>query len=303
MSSSSPATTLEFLNLATGYFTSHEMENARLNAELLLCGVMNLKRIDLYVQFDRALDAEQVTRYREHIRRRAAGEPVQYILGHTEFYGRPFRVTPAVLIPRPETEVLVERVLERIEGIQDPIVADIGTGSGVIAVTIAAERPDARVAATDISPDALAIARENAEANQCADRTDFVEGDLLAPFQNAQSASAASSATAPRFHAIVSNPPYVADSDRDTLQREVRDHEPGEALFAGPDGLAIIRRIVASAPEHTLPGGLVAMEVGAGQAQAVESLWREVAPDWSVEIARDLAGVGRIVVAQRPDDE
>ena len=228
-----------------------------------------------------------MTRYREHIRRRAAGEPVQYILGQTEFYGRDFRVTPAVLIPRPETEVLVERVLERIEGIQDPIVADIGTGSGVIAVTIAAERPDARVTATDISPDALAIARENASVHECADRIDFREGDLLAPLGEE------------RCHAVVSNPPYVADADRETLQREVRDHEPSEALFGGPDGLAIIRRLVESAPEHTLPGGIVAFEIGAGQADAVRSLWHDAAPDWDVEVARDLAGVERIVIASR----
>ncbi|HDS74275.1 MAG TPA: peptide chain release factor N(5)-glutamine methyltransferase, partial [Firmicutes bacterium] len=158
-----PVTVVDYLNLAVDFLAKRGIENPRLHAELLLGDVVGLKRIELYLQFDRPLTTTEIHRYRELLRRRSTGEPVQYILGHTEFYGRRFAVNPSVLIPRPETEVLVEQTLNRLRGVAEPDILDIGTGSGAIAVTIAAERPDARVVATDISADALDTARANAE--------------------------------------------------------------------------------------------------------------------------------------------
>lgn len=293
MASGKPATTLDFLNLATEFFRSRGVENPRLNAELLLCGVLELRRIDLYVQFDRPLSSNEVDRYREFLRRRGSGEPVQYILGKTEFFGREFTVSSAVLIPRPETEVLVEEALKRIHKVEQPHLLDIGTGSGVIAVTIAAERDDARVVATDISGDALAIARQNAAKLGVADRIEFRQGSMY---------GALSPDDAP-FDAIVANPPYIRDDERETLQTEVVDHEPETALFAGPDGLNVIRPLIHSASEYLTPRGFCALEIGNGQADAICALWVKTAPKWAVSVAKDLAGIDRIVIAERINED
>jgi len=283
-----PTTLLDYLNRATEYFRERKIDSPRLNAERLLCGVLGCRRIDLYLQFDRPLSSEEVGRYREMIRRRGRGEPLQHILGTTEFHGREFIVTPDALIPRPETETLVEKVLLRMERMEKPLVADIGTGSGCIAVTIAAERPDARVIATDISEKALALGRKNAEGLGVADRVEFLAGDLIAPLGER------------RVNLIVSNLPYVSCGDRDTLSPEVRDWEPEVALFAGDDGLSLISRFVATAPNAVLPDGFVAMEIGLGQAERVVALWHTFAPDWAITVEKDLAGVERIVIATRP---
>jgi len=283
-----PLTLLDYLTRTTEFFRQRGIENPRLNAERLLCGVLRCARIDLYLLFDRPLKEEEVSAYREMVRRRGQGEPLQYILGSTEFYGREFVVTPDAFIPRPETEVLVEKVLTRLEGIERPLVADIGTGSGCIGLTIAAERADAHVIATDISEPALALARKNAERLGVAERVEFRAGDLTAPLGLAQ------------VHALVSNPPYVSFADRDALPREVRDYEPEVALFADEDGLALIARLIMQAPTAVLPGGFVALEMGIGQAERVRSLWQTFAPGWSIAVERDLAGAERIVVATRP---
>ena len=300
-----PLTLLDFLDLAAGFLRERHVDNARLNAELLLCEVVGLKRIELYLQFDRPLDQREVEAYRELLRRRVRREPLQYILGATEFYGREFHLTPAVLIPRPETEVLVETALEHLNkdrsntnAAAEPerngatracrLIADIGTGSGCIALTIAAECPDVRMIATDVSEDALAVARENADRMELADRIDFRLGDLLDPLAGHV------------VDAIVSNPPYVATTEREMLQPEVRDYEPEMALFAGDDGLSVLRRLIKAAPPHVRPGGFVALEIGLGQADRVRALWQEAAPAWSTRAVLDLAGVERIIVAMRP---
>jgi release factor glutamine methyltransferase len=319
-----PVTTLDYVNLATKYFSSRDIENPRLNAELLLGDVIGMRRIDLYVQFDRPVAPLEIEQYRDAIKRRGAGEPLQYILGHAEFYGRTFAVSPGVLIPRPETETLVERSLGLLKdnsapnGVASSNVApggvppdgagarrvlDIGTGSGAIAITMAAELPDANVVATDISSAALDIARNNAESLGVADRIDFREGDLfapLAPVAPVASVASVASVAGEVFDAVISNPPYVGESERDSLAVEVRDHEPSEALFAGNNGLDTIRRIVAAAPEYVAPGGFCALEVGMGQPETVRALWSDAAPDWLVEVTSDLAGIERIVVARRP---
>jgi release factor glutamine methyltransferase len=233
---------------------------------------------------EEALTDEAEPQFRAMIARRQAGEPMQYIVGTQEFWGLEFRVTPAVLIPRPETEHVVEAVLGRVSREARLRIADVGTGSGAIAIALAKELPNARIVATDISAAALQVARVNAEKHGLADRIEFVECDLLpAQLQN-------------HFDVIAGNPPYVAEADREALAREVRDFEPAEALFAGDDGFAVYRQLVPAARTVLKPGGWLVMEMGAGQAEAL----RKILADWeSLEIKRDLAGIERVVCAQR----
>jgi release factor glutamine methyltransferase len=295
MSNSDPRTLLDFLGLASDFLDERGAENARLNAELLLCEVVGLKRIELYLAFDRPLARDEIDAYRSLLARRAKGEPLQYILGFTEFYGRRFRVGRDVLIPRPETEVLVETALERISADQTShgvdashVIADIGTGTGCIGLTLAAECPDARVIATDVSDNAIAVARQNAVELGLTDRVEFRLGDLLEPVAGEP------------VIGIVSNPPYVAEADREKLQVEVRDHEPALALFAGEDGLDVIRRLIEAAPRALPDLRFVALEIGLGQSDRVAELWRRSAPDWELAKVRDLAGIERIIVATAP---
>jgi release factor glutamine methyltransferase len=244
--------------------------------------------------------------FRALIERRRRGEPIQYITGETEFYGLPFRVTPDVLIPRPETEHLVEKCLALAthqgapsfrpplpEGWEskDPAtpirILDVGTGSGAIAVALASQVPNASVTATDISKNALAIARENANRNKTADRIRFLEGDLLAPVASES------------FNIVVSNPPYVPATDRDSLSVEVREHEPALALFAGDDGLSIYHRLIPQAFAALVPDGFIALEIGYGQQPAIHSLLADTGFT-SIEFTPDLQGIPRVAVGQRP---
>ena len=225
------------------------------------------------------------------INRRLSGEPIQYITGKTEFYGLPFRVSPAVLIPRPETEHLVEEVLKRAATFAHPRIPplrilDIGTGSGCIAVALARHLPHAGITAIDISSEAISLARENAALNGVADRIRFLEGDLLAPVAGEQ------------FEMIVSNPPYVPTADRSSLSVEVRDHEPALALFAGPDGLDIYRRLILAAYAALVPGGLLLLEIGFGQRVAVVALLAAAGFE-SIEAFPDLQSIPRVVCALR----
>jgi release factor glutamine methyltransferase len=230
------------------------------------------------------LSAEGAVRYYVLLERRLAGEPMQYITGETEFYGLPFQVNRSVLIPRPETEHLVEKVLALAAGFEKPRILDVGTGSGAIAVALAHELPEAQVAAIDLSAAALAVARGNAERNGVAGRIRFVEGDLLAPFAGEQ------------FEIVVSNPPYVAESDRAQLDVEVRDYEPGLALFAG-NGLDVYRRLIPDARAALAAGGFLALEIGYGQDEAVAGLLAE-AGFKQIEFTADLQGIPRVASAQ-----
>lgn len=283
-------TIARILKTTQDYFAAKGIDSPRLDAEVLLAHVLKVGRVHLYTHHDRPLDTAERDAYRELVRRRAAREPVAYILAEREFYGRAFTVTRDVLVPRPETEHLVDAVLAwaRERGLAAPRLADLGTGSGAIAVTLAAELPDAHVVATDLSPAALEVARGNAARLGVGERVELLHGDLLAPL---------AALSERRFDVIASNPPYVPETDRRDLQPEVRDHEPAMALFAGADGLAVIRRLVAEAGAFLGRPGLLAFEIGAGQAAAVRALCEQ--HGWpAVEFAADLQGHPRVALVQ-----
>lgn len=260
--------------------------SARPDAELLLMHASGMGRPELITSQNRSIAAEAALRYREGLRRRAMHEPIQYILGQQEFFGLTFRVNPAVLIPRPETEHLVEAALDRIDKHCALRIADVGTGSGAIAIALAHSLPLAQITALDISPAALEVARENAERNQVSARIRFLESDLL------------QAVAGNRFNMIVSNPPYIPDSDQAELEPQVRDFEPASALFAGPTGLEIYQRLVPQAWNCLAPGGWLLMEVGAGQNLKLMRLligWDEV------HFVPDLQGIPRVAMARVPE--
>jgi release factor glutamine methyltransferase len=280
------------------------LENSRLESELLLASVLGVSRLDLYLQHDRPLSGTEVSRFRELVRRRLRREPLQYILGEAHFRELVLRVDPRVLIPRPETEVLVGEVLgwaaRRVTtgGVATGGVAgeglsavDIGTGSGAIALSLAREGPFARVVATDISAGALAVAEENAERSGLAGRVEFREGELWGALGEGE-----------RFDVVVSNPPYIAESERVELEPEVREWEPERALFAGDEGLAFLAALVAGAPAHLLPGGLLALECGAALGGGVLELVVGVGAYGSARVIPDLAGRDRVVLAELAGD-
>jgi release factor glutamine methyltransferase len=261
-------------------------DRARMDAELLLCHVLDRNRAWLIANRDAGLSEQEAQRFQGLLERRAAGEPIQYILGETEFYGLPFRVTREVLIPRPETELLVEKVVALTKHFASPRIVDIGTGSGAIAVALARHLPNASITAVDLSGPGLVIARDNAKRNGVSESIRFLEGDLLAP------------AAQESFDIVVSNPPYIPDSDRASLAVEVRDYEPGLALFAGDDGLALYRRLIPSAFFALVPGGFIALEIGFGQAMAVNDVLKAGGFE-QVEFTPDLQGIPRVTSAQR----
>jgi release factor glutamine methyltransferase len=250
-------TVLEVLQSSAEYFKKREIESPRLNAEHLLAHVLKRKRIELYLEFERVLAEEELAPLREFVRRRGQGEPLQHLLGTVEFAGRVFLCDKRALVPRPETEHLVELLSSKIENRESRIV-DIGTGSGVIALSLAARFPEARVTATDISDDALALARENAARLGLTSRIEFLRGDLLIYVSHV-------------YDLIVANLPYVAANDRETLSREVL-RDPEVALFGGERGDEVVRRLIEAAPAKLKPGGLLALEVGLGQADDLAAL-------------------------------
>ncbi|QJW46794.1 peptide chain release factor N(5)-glutamine methyltransferase [bacterium BFN5] len=268
------------------YFAEKGVENPRLDAEVLLSHILERERIQLYVNFDQPLQPHELTAYREAVKKRVARMPVAYITGCKEFMGLEFCVTPAVLIPRPDTEILVEAVLKKLHGFEQPVLLDLGTGSGAIIVSLLANLPTAAGAAVDISDKALDIARQNAEKNQVSSRLKFYQGDLYQPVAGQT------------FDAIISNPPYIPDSDIQELTQEVRK-EPHLALAGGPDGLGFYRRIVRDAAQYLNAGGLLAVEVGIHQAQAVAALAQPVEQLVFTEIIKDYSGIERVVVFQR----
>jgi release factor glutamine methyltransferase len=275
-------TVLEVLQSTTAYFKKRNVESPRLNAEHLLAHALGLKRIELYLEFERPLAEAELAPLRDLVRRRGQGEPLQHLLGTVEFCGRTFISDKRALIPRPETEELIELLRAEIQNPKSQIL-DVGTGSGVIALSLAAAFPDATVHACDISADALALARENAARVGLTDRVQFIESDLLAGMAHV-------------YDAIVANLPYVPESDRATLSREVL-HDPATALFGGADGEEIIRRLIIEAPAHLAPGGLLALEIGIGQAEALSAFLAEQKYH-HISARQDFAGVTRFLLSR-----
>ncbi|HEY3929564.1 MAG TPA: peptide chain release factor N(5)-glutamine methyltransferase [Candidatus Koribacter sp.] len=257
----------------------------RLSAELLLMFSLNCDRAYLFTYPERELTADEQSRYDEAIRRRCTGEPAQYITGHQEFYGRDFLVTPAVLIPRPETEHLIEAALEIFPRDGRLSILDVGTGSGCIAITLAKEFLRTRVMAVDISPEALEIAQANAARLEA--QVEFRQSDLLSAIEPAR-----------QFDVVVSNPPYVGECEADKVQKQVRDFEPHIAVFGGHRGMDIIHRLVPQVREHLKPNGWFLMEIGYSTADPVHEAMR----DWQdFKVIPDLQGIPRVVVARKPD--
>ena len=284
MSARPGKTVLEVINATTAFFQERDIENPRLNIELMLAHVLNKKRLQLYLEFERHLDDSVLTTLREMVKRRASREPLQYILGKTEFHGLEFQVDKRVLIPRPETELLVEHVLAACRDVPHVKILDVGTGSGCIAITLAKHLPAAEIWASEKSAAALEVARANAERLGAGERVHFVHTDLFSPDHGRS------------IDWVVSNPPYIPTTETGNLAKEIVDHEPLEALFAGEDGLSVMRAIIAEAPRFLSPGGHVALEIGAGQSAAVQQLFRE-AKYQMVKIVKDLQQHERGIVA------
>jgi release factor glutamine methyltransferase len=276
------------LSWTTDYLTKRGAESPRLDAEVLLAQALGWERVRLYTHFEDEVAEGPRTAFRALVRRRAEGTPVAYLVGRKEFFSLPLAVSPAVLIPRPDTETVVVEFLERMKGREAPLAVDVGTGSGCIALACASRHKTARFFATDISGAALAVAAANAAKLGLADRVTFRQGDLFDPV----------AADGP-FDAIVSNPPYIPTDVIPTLEPGVRDHEPHAALDGGPDGLRVVARLIAAAVPLLKPGGQLILEIGTAQEAPVRAL---LAAQDALEVAptvRDYANHPRVVRAAR----
>jgi release factor glutamine methyltransferase len=283
-------TVIEVIRRSTDYLAQRGVDSPRLQIELLLAHQLGLPRLQLYLNFERALAEDQLAAVRELVRRRGQREPLQHLLGSTSFCGLEIAVSRHVLVPRPETETLAERGWRFLQALRNPAATalDVGTGSGCLAVALSVNIPDVHVTAVDISPEALAIAQTNAARHGVAGRIEFHLGDSLAAVDAGR-----------RFDLIVSNPPYIPAGEIQSLQPEVRDFDPRVALDGGPDGLGMIRRLALEAPPFLKPGGRLMLEFGDGQAAAVQEVFS--AGGWRVEaVESDLGGRERILVAQLP---
>lgn len=283
-----PWTVGRLLTWTTDWLASRGSESPRLDAEVLLAHVRGCPRIALYTAFDTPVADAERSRFRELVKRRGEGEPVAYLVGSKEFFSLPFAVNKGVLVPRPETEGLVVRTLDLCKALTAPRIIDVGTGSGAIAVTLAKHLPHAVVVATDISPEALAVARDNAARHGVAERIRFVECDLMA----------AAEAAGP-WNVIVSNPPYVREDEFESLPRDVRLHEPRTALVSGPTGVEVVARLAAAAAESLAPGGWLLVEIGPAVAAAAEAVLDAQAGLVREPTLPDIAELPRIVQARR----
>jgi release factor glutamine methyltransferase len=286
--------TLDLLKVTTEHFKKKSIESARLDAEILLAHTLGCKRLDLYVQFERLVPPEKLAAFREVVRQRSAGKPVKYILGRCEFMSLEFTVNEYVLIPRPETEVVVEAAIEKLQAMTDrpePLVLDLGAGSGCIGVTIAVEVKAARLIAADVSPQALTVAKANAERHGVSGRIQFMQGDFLDAL--------AGSGLEGLVDVIVSNPPYVSEAELPTLAPEVRLFEPKMALVAGPDGLAAYKKILPGALQFLRPGGWLVLELGRGQFDAVRALAEATSGYEAIASVQDYLKIDRAFLARR----
>ncbi len=298
----------DVLKWTTERFKEAGLSSPRLDAEVLLASVLSCDRVTVYTDYQKPLDLQERARYRELVKKRLEGQPTAYLVGHREFWSLDFKVNPHVLIPRPDTELLVELTLELIKDTAHPLIADIGTGSGCIATAIAKERKDATIVATDLSQKALSTAKENARRHGV--NIEFFHGFLTEPLME----------RAGEFHLVVSNPPYIPENeDLESSERgkkpqgvqtgttggdlmcdpNVMKYEPREALMGGEDGLDIIRALIADVPNILRPGGFFITEVGANQASRVAELMKETKAYENVDIRRDLAGLDRAVFGKK----
>ena len=266
------------------YFSGKGVDNPRLDAEVLLSHILCRDRLYLYVHYDQPLSVEELAAFRECVRKRAARVPVAYITGEKEFFGLTFSVSPAVLVPRPETELLVETVVKRLAGNPAPRIVDLGTGSGAITVSVLTQLPQATAVAVDISAAALAVAQTNAKRHAVAERVEWKQGDFWQPVSGL-------------FDAIVSNPPYIPAADVRTLAPEVQN-EPVLALDGGLDGLDYYRRLLSDGDAYLAPGGFIAIEIGINQAAAIGSLAGQ-SPFMVADVTADYAGIERVMVLTR----
>lgn len=284
---------VDLLDWTVGYFQQHGIPNPRLDAEVLLGHLLEKTRLQLYLHFEMPVFQEHLTPFRELIKKRIAHTPVSYLTNRKEFMSLDFYVDERVLIPRPETEQLVETILTRKTETPQRLL-ELGTGSGVIATSLALQQPEWEIVATDISEPALTVAQKNAETHACTAQIKFLSGDLFEPIE------AINTNGNTRFDWIVCNPPYVKNTERDTLSPDVRDYEPEIALFAGDDGLVVIRRLIAEAPKHLAPGGKLIFEIGERQADSVRALIDAESTYCTYELFKDYAEKERIVLASVP---
>ncbi len=277
----------ELIGRTADYLCKKGIDTPRLDAEILLAHLLGVDRVRLYMDYRMPLNGDELVSFREMVKRRAAREPLQYITGEQEFWSMRFKVTPAVLIPRPETELLVEegaREMNRsFPGSKGLKILDIGTGCGALAVSLAREIEGSLATGVDLSREAVAVAKENAELNGLSSSVRIVEGDIFAPVADET------------FHLVVSNPPYIPRGEIRGLQREIRDYEPLSALDGGEDGLDYYRRIVSEAPGYLKPGGWLMVEHGEGQDDDVSRMFRDTGRFAQICKKRDLAGIYRIV--------
>lgn len=285
-----PWSVLRLLNWTTEFFKNAGNESARLEAEVLLAESMGCKRIELYTRFEEVPTAGVRDAFKALVKRRGEGVPVSYLVGRKEFYSLDFDVEEGVLIPRPETELLVLTVLDRIKekAIAEPMIADVGTGTGAVAVAIAKQSPATKVVAIDVNPQAVALANKNAEKHGVSDRVYATESDLFARLKPSRT-----------FDFLVSNPPYVTTNELIDLDPTVRDHEPHLALDGGPEGTDVIERLLVEAPARLKEGGELLIEIGPSIAARVESLIREAAGLEFVAMLKDLAGLERVAHAKK----
>jgi release factor glutamine methyltransferase len=281
---------VDLLDWTSGYFEQHGIPNPRLDAEVLLGHLLNKSRLQLYLHFEMPIFQEHLTPFRELIKKRIERTPVSYLTNRKEFLSLEFYVDERVLIPRPETEQLVETILATKTDTPQRLL-ELGTGSGAIATSLAVHQSEWDIVATDISEPALAVAQKNAETHACTAQITFMSGDLFEPIQTIASAEQR------RFDWIVCNPPYVKNVERESLSPDVRDHEPEIALFAGEDGLAVIRRLISEAPQYLAPNGKLLFEIGATQAEPVLALIDAEPAYCTYELLKDYAKKDRLVLA------
>ncbi|WP_346685215.1 peptide chain release factor N(5)-glutamine methyltransferase [Megamonas hypermegale] len=272
------------LNWTVNYFKSKNIQSARLDAEVLLSHVLRQERIYLYVHFDEPMEQNELNKFREYVKKRAQHVPIAYIIGEREFMGLPFKVTKDTLIPRPDTEILVENVLNNVDKDKEIEIVDIGTGSGAIILSLLVNLPKVQGKTVDISSKAIEVAKENAVNLQVNDRCEFFVGDLFAPLDGS------------KFDVIVSNPPYIPKKDIATLEADVKEYEPVSALTDGGDGLSYYRRLLSEGKAYIKENGFIALEIGIYQSNDV----KQIAMDngWkNIKIIKDYAGIDRVVLA------